>query len=742
MVTVFLGIQVRNTQFDYNFEKFYPIDDDDTRFFEDFRSKFRSENDFLLVAIPAKGSVFDSTFLRRVDKFTKEVEALELVQYVFSITNQHEIFLLPGGNTVQRPYIDFNNLDPQRDSLRIYKNQELLNTLVAEEGGALGLFIRHEDYISKKKSDLLINQLETISDRNKFHDIKITGRTIGQKYYIDVMSYEILLFLALSAVLNIIFLIIAFRSAWGVLVPLVVILFGMIWLVGGMAIFNEPMNIILTVLPSIMFIVSMSDTIHLVSRYMDALRTESTVFNAIKLAVKEVGLATFLTSLTTAVGFFTLYFVRVQPIQVFGLVMGIGVLLAFVLTFSLLPVLFYLFPGPRYVRKHKGEHFWKKYLNRWFLAVIRNPKRILVITGIVLLLALFGMTKMNANNYLLDDLSKKEQLKQDFNYMDTVFGGVRAFTLVVTLKDADKSIWDKDILHELDTVQNYLQRNYGIEVRSSLLNVLKIMNRGEHSGKEEYYTLPGSQKKIKSYRRNIRIANEGKLINELMDSTETILNIGGTLPDMGKDSIDRRQRDFEKFISERKLDKILDFRVTGSAHLIDKNMSYLAQSMVKGLLLSILIVALIMGFIYKSGRVMLISLIPNLIPLLVIAGIMGYFGIDLKTSTAIIFTIAFGIAVDDTIHFLGKFKYELMKGRGKMYALKRTYMTTGKAMILTSLILCSGFLLLVLSSFMGTYYMGLLLCITLFVALIADLTILPVLMLLFYKAPKKVKLPA
>jgi len=148
--------------------------------------------------------------------------------------------------------------------------------------------------------------------------------------------------------------------------------------------------------------------------------------------------------------------------------------------------------------------------------------------------------------------------------------------------------------------------------------------------------------------------------------------------------------------------------------------------------------ALYIGLIYKSSSILVISIITNLIPLIFIAGIMGYLGIDLKTSTSIVFTIAFGIAVDDTIHFLGKFKYELTKGRTKMYALKRTYLTTGKAMILTTLILCAGFFLLIFSSFLGTVYLGLLLCITLFIALIADITILPVMLLLFYK-PKKNK---
>jgi len=162
-------------------------------------------------------------------------------------------------------------------------------------------------------------------------------------------------------------------------------------------------------------------------------------------------------------------------------------------------------------------------------------------------------------------------------------------------------------------------------------------------------------------------------------------------------------------------------------------MKYLSTSLIRGLGISVLIVALLIGLIYRSGAIVFISIITNLIPLLFIAGVMGYFGIDLKTSTSIIFTISFGIAVDDTIHFLGKFKHELMKGKSKMYALKRSYMITGKAMILTTLLLCAGFFLLIFSGFMGTFYMGVLLCITLFVALIADITLLPVLLLLFYR---------
>lgn len=208
------------------------------------------------------------------------------------------------------------------------------------------------------------------------------------------------------------------------------------------------------------------------------------------------------------------------------------------------------------------------------------------------------------------------------------------------------------------------------------------------------------------------------------------------MPDWGNKVISKKNVALQQFLKKKMSNSTIKVQLTGTAHLLDKNISYLSMSLVKGISLSVILVALIMGLLYRSVSMVLISIIPNLIPLIFVAAIMGYFGINIKTSTAIVFTIAFGIAVDDTIHFLGKFKYELMKGRSKMYALKRSYLTTGKAMIITTFILCAGFILLVFSSFLGTANMGVLLCLTLFLALIVDLTLLPVLLMLFFKVKK------
>jgi len=738
LVTVGLSTYIPSLQFDYNFEKFFPVDDEESSYFFEHRKKFESDNDFLLIAIQNESGIFETNFLKKVNKLSNELEAkVPNVQFVSSITNQKEQLIFPGGGGASKLYLDTVDVDLKRDSSRIYRSKELVNVLVAQDAKSLCLFLRHEDYLSKKKSDKVLEVVEEITAKYKFEKVRIAGRVIGQKYYIDKMNYELIFFVGLSAFLIILFLFIAFRSGWGIIIPQFVIIASMLWLLGFMGMFNQPINIILTTLPSIMFVVSMSDVIHLVSRYLDALRTGLSKFEAIKLTVREVGFATFLTSLTTAIGFFTLYFVKVEPIQKFGVVIGFGVMLAFVLTITVLPLLFYVFPSPKRIFEQKESHFWLKYLRRWFLYLINNKKRVLLVYGLVTVVFSLGIFMIKTNNFIMDDLRASEPMKQDFNYLDDHYGGIRPFELVVELTDSNTSFWNNEVLNDIDQVESYLENEYGVRIKNSLVQVVKVMNRSSHTGNPSYFELPESKSKLRTIRRITKIAGGGKLYKMLVDSTETITRISGTIPDIGNLAVSAKNKKLMAFIKKSNFQSGVKFKLTGTAHLFDKNIRYLSTSLIQGLLASILIVALIMGLIYRSITMMIISIIPNIFPLIIIGGIMGFFGIELKTSTAIIFTIAFGIAVDDTIHLLGKFKFELMKGSSKMVALKRAYLTTGKAMILTTLILCSGFLLLVFSTFMGTFNMGVLLSITLFVALIADLTLLPILIILFYHPKRK-----
>ncbi len=543
-------------------------------------------------------------------------------------------------------------------------------------------------------------------------------------------------FMVLSYLLVIVFLFIAFRSLWGVLMPQLVIIGTLFWVVGFIGLYGEPVSIVMSVLPCIVFVVAMSDVIHLLSRYLDAFRTGIGKFASIKLTIREVGMATFLTSVTTAIGFFSLMFISVQPIQVFGAIAGFGVLIAFVLTFVLLPIIIYVAPNPTFLKKSDRDPFWKKKLSKWFIRVLRQPKRILIVYVGFIAVCLIGMVNLEANNFLMDEISQKEPIKQNFNFLDEHYGGIRPFELSISLKDTSKTFWSLEVLKDVEKVENYIETVYGAGLRSSIVKVVKVMNRSTHTGRVDYFTLPERERDLKRFKRGLEKVSGGQFKNVLLDSTGHFARLSGNMPDWGNKVISKKNEAFQQFLKKEMSNSTIKVQLTGTAHLLDKNISYLSLSLIKGISLSVILVALIMGLLYRSVSMVLISIIPNLIPLIFVAAIMGYFGINIKTSTAIVFTIAFGIAVDDTIHFLGKFKYELMKGRSKMYALKRSFLTTGKAMIITTFILCAGFILLVFSSFLGTAIMGVLLCLTLFLALIVDLTLLPVLLMLFYKVKK------
>ncbi len=743
-LTIFFGYQVSNLKFDYDFEKFFPAEDEDADFFYEHRKKFEFDNNFVLVGIENTDGVFQKDFLLRLDSLTKAFQQnLPYLSGVRSITNQEEVFFYRGGGSSTKPYVNlFNHSTSNKqdsslkaDSIRVFNSKELVNTLISADSKSVCVFIKHENDLSREKSDELVRELRSVLAEFNFDAIHLAGTAVGQQYYIQKMNKELLLFMGLSAILVILFLFIAFRSGWGIVLPQVVILSTMVWVLGGMGFFSSPMNILLTTLPSIMFVVAMSDVIHLVSRYMDALRDKLTKFEAIKTTIKEVGFSTFLTSVTTSVGFFSLYFINVQPVKMFGLIIGIGVLLAFILSILMLPILFYYFPSPKIITKTK-ESIWYRLLPGFFEWIVAHKKTVWISSLVFILAAGFGMTMLTSDNLIMDDIKDSDPVKKDFAYFDTHYGGYRPFELAITLKDTSINVWDKGVLNEIEQVENYLEDTFGLELKTSLVQAVKILNRSSHLGNKEHFKLPKKKRDLRKFRRILKITNQGSFLKLFLDSTETITRIQGTIPDKGNNFVTAKTNRFKEFVSNQNFE-FIDVRVTGSAYLLDKNIRYLSNSLIYGLLVSIGIVSLIMGLVFRSIRMVIISIVPNTIPLIFIAAVMGYMGIEVKTSTSIIFTIAFGIAVDDTIHLLGKFKFELMKGKSVRDALKHAYIVTGKAMILTTLVLCSGFLLLLFSTFMGTFNMGLLLSMTLFIALILDLTLLPLLILTFYKSRKQ-----
>lgn len=735
-ITIALAAFIPSIKFDYDFEKFFSSKDPETVYYFKHREIYQSDNDFLLIAIERNKGVFNKNFLNQVNKLTKDVEKLKYVSFVRSITTEKELFLLTGGIIGRKPYYDNTKTSLKEDSTRIYKHKELLNNLIAKDGKSLCIFIKHEDFLPGKKSTILIDQIQNKLKKYSFEKTRIAGRTYAQKFFIGKMTSELVMFLIFSVILIFLFLWITFKSLWGLLIPQTVLVFSLIWVLGFMVIFNQAINVILSILPLIMFVVTMSYVIHLVSRYLHFLRLGLTKYDAISLSIKEVGMAIFLNAFTTAVGFISLVFIDVEPIQEFGVVTGIGVLLAFVITIVVMPITLYIFPSPKKIVETKDTPFWNDLLTKLFLTILKRRRLILLLFAIVTVVFAIFTFKLQTNNYMLDDLRADEPIKQDFNYLDKHYGGIRPLEFAIHIK-GENDCWNEDVLIEMNKIEDYLIHKYKAKVNVSLVSFLKILNQSSHLGNPAFYELPDSQRKINKLRRPIKFAERGELIKVVVDSTEKNVRISANIPDWGKIKVEQENKKFDKFFKQNIDTSLISIKYTGTAHLLDKSMSDLSSKLVEGILISIALIVIMMLIVYRSFKLVILAVIPNVVPLVVLSGMMGVLGVDLKISTAIIFTISLGIAFDDTIQFLSKFKIELQRGVPKINAMKAAYLVTGKAMILSSLIVCTGFLTLLFSSFQGTFMMGFMISLTLLVALVSDMILSPVLLMMFYHPKRK-----
>ena len=739
LVSIIMAWRVSQIGFNYDFESFFPQDDPHTSFYLDFRERFESDNDFLIVGIESPQSIYDADFLADVDRYTNELLELPHVTSVISPTQLREPIRM-GLSLVQRPLLRWQSPDSIvannliADSIRIAQRSHYVGTLVSQNATALTIQVAHQQKLSKEGCDELANAILNLAKTWK-HPSHIAGRAVAQKYYVDVMQSEVVLFVSVGMAIIVLFLWLAFHSAWGVVIPLLVVLLSGLWTLGIMELTGKSIDVMTIVLPTIIFVVGISDVVHILSRYYEELRGNSTQSMAIATAFKEVGLATFLTTLTTAVGFLTLMTSSVAPIQDFGLYAATGVGVAYVLAFSLLPAVMVLFPAPKITHVGSGT-FWNRTLHRAMGYALKRGQWIRWGALIVCALGAIGAAQIEVNNVLLEDLADDDPFRQEFNFFEREFAGVRPFELAIQV-DESASIYDLRVQQDMARITSFLKTEYGVGSVVSSDVIFSQINRWSNGDVNAFERLPATSKKLDAMVRSLDRFGAKDALNRVAHEPSNTLRIFGKLSDLGARHYEQKNEELQQWFASEMPNSPMTLRVTGTAQLIDINVGSLAGDMVKGLSIAFLIVALIAGLMFRSVTMVFISLIPNFIPLLLIAGIMGWTGIDLKLSTSIIFTIAFGIAVDDTIHFISKLRLQLAKGRSLPYAVKRSFIGAGKAIIITSIILCGGFITLSLSSFLGTFYIGVLISLTLLFAVLADLFVLPWLVLSFLTTKEK-----
>ncbi|MCP4520222.1 MAG: MMPL family transporter [Cytophagales bacterium] len=725
---------ISTLSFNYDFDSFFPKGDQDVVYYKEFREKFENDNDYLLIGIKNEEGIFQEEFLNKIHDLSQNLDTVTDVQQVLSLTTlNNQIVSRAGLFTV--PFIHLDKKEFDKDSSLIYQYEELIGTFVSADAKSTVILLQNTDMIKITAGDRVVEKVEQLIDGYNFDEVHIAGKIKAQKAYVSKMQKELAIFIGLSSILIVAFLYTAYRSLWGIVLPLVVVFLSAIWILGIMGITNKPIDLMTVLLPTIMLIVGMSDVVHIISKYLDELRQGKNKIKALQVTFKEVGLATLLTSLTTAIGFLTLISADIMPIRQFGIYTAIGVIVAFFLAFTFLPAVLLNLPKPKVADKVTDSFQWKTVLHPMFGWVLRNRKFISIGAIVLTVGSIALITRIQVDAKLIDEVKEGDPLKDDFLYFERTFSGVRPFELAFTLKDSTKSLFDYEVMQEMEKVQTYFDNVYGVNNILSPVSVVKTLNRSMNGGNPSYYTLPSSKKKYNRIKRLLKKFSKRPELQKLISNDKQQARMSGKMNDVGSLQVTHLNSAWMEYKANNPLEWV-DVKVTGSATLIDKSNYTLTQNMLEGLGIAFLIVAVIMGILYKSLRIVLIALVPNVIPLLLLGALMGMFDINLNMSISIIFTIAFGIAVDDTIHFMSKLKLELSKGKSLPYAIKRTFISTGKAIIVTSIILSSGFLTLIFSSFNGTFFIGLFISLTLLFAVFADLLLIPVLLLYFYKEKK------
>lgn len=746
LTTGFMLWNAVQVKMSYEGTQLIPSDDPDFIAYEAFRKTFGVDGNIMVVGVQTD-DLFQIEFFNDWAKLTDKVGRLPMVKEVISITN------LPAlqKNTITRRF-DFK---PIVD--RLPQNQDELDAIAFALGNNKlydGILLNRETNttlmaISFDKAVLnspqrvdAVAAIEKVVDAFGIqHDLEVhySGLPYIRTIFATKIADELKLFSVLAVLVTAIVMFLFFRSISTVFFSVLVVVIGAIWAMGLIHILGYKLTMLTGLIPPLIVVIGIPNCVYLLNKYHDEFRKHGNKIKALSRIIEKIGIATLITNTTTAIGFGVFYLTDSTALKEFGLVVSVSIMLVFLVSIILIPAVFSYLPSPE---RKQIKHLENKRVNSmiaWFIRISTDHRTaVFSVTGLIFITAIIGMTRLSALSFIVDDIPKHDRVYKDLKFFESHFKGVMPFEILIDTgrKGGAQSPMQ---LQKAEEVQAIFQEYPNFAKPISLIEVIKAANQAYFNDNADYYRLPNSQERnfVLPYLMRSQTGTS-TAVSALTDSTRRLIRISMSMSDVGTHAM---QDLFEEV--KPRIDSIYEgtqnkVSYTGNSLIFLKGNNYLINSLISSLALAFALIALIMGVLFRSWRIIVISMIPNIIPLLVTAGTMGYLGIALKPSTVLIFSIAFGIAVDDSIHFLTKYRQELERHN---WDIRRTVITalkeTGPSMLYTSIILFFGFIIFSASNFGGTIVLGIMTSTTLLVAMFANLIILPSLLLRFDKRDKR-----
>jgi predicted RND superfamily exporter protein len=727
VITVASVILLPRIRTDTDFKQFLPKGEPALTAYEAFTKQTGSSEHVLVIAVINKPSVFEAIFLKRLQGFQARIDSMSGVDNTSSLLSLRRYKQMMPGIFSGRPYLQAEKFI--RDSVIIFKDLPLTQHFITKDATVTKILVRLSETASLNAVDSLIKKIDRAASVFPAGSVHILGRKYIESEYKKLVNHEMGISLTLSITFIILILFILHRSFAGVVLPLLCMVVSLIMLFGYMAIFNRTLTIMSNMLPTIVLIVGISDVIHISSKFAyESLRSASPEA-AIQTTLKEIGLTTFINSFTTAIGFLTLLTMSMEALRSFGVDAAVGLMIAWANSFFLLPAMLVRFNLAKSFSRPVESRLWHNMLSRVLTITQTYPKSILLFFGVALIISFGGILHINTNNFVLTSLPEKNRLLTDFQFFDAELGGGRSFEVIISAR-GDSRMSHQPVIESIARLEDYLKENCGVTEIISPAWQYQWLNQLVHD--DHHWKLPATQKEY-NYLSTFVHAKENNLPIQLIDSSGTMGRFYGRIKDTGRRNIEQLYKPMQAWIQQNTDTSIVKFEITGPDYITDIGHQLRIDNMTGSFLLEIVLVSAIIGLIYRSPKIVLISFIANIIPVIFVGGVMGFLGIELRGATTAIFAIGYVIAVDDTLHFVNRFQLEKRKGLTTSDALSQTVLHTGRAMVMTSLILSGGFLILLHSSFGDVFMHGFLVSLIIFAALVTELLITPVLITYFFR---------
>ena len=712
--TVFFGYTLSKTTFSHNLDDFFDKKEPVFQFNKQFFSQFKKDtSQQAMIGIKSKTKLNYAFFLK-LDSITSQLERIENVTNVYSISNQ-KLALFSSLGTI--PY---SVLRLENDSLfnQTYRElgtlPDIKSKFISDNEFSTLIYLSLNDTSGIEEIKTLKNKIDSVLEPYSFKETHFINDDFTSYLITEKLKKDSLRLVLISLGLIILILIYFFQSVVGVIIPFIIIISSVVWVMGTISLFNISLNVLTIAIPVIVGVISLSDVIHIISRYSEEKTGDK--FQKIIATKKDILRAIILTTVTTSVGFLTLSSSNIPVFIEFSIFTAVGVIYAFIIAYFMLPVLLF------YTKKITLN----KTLNKITPKKI-TPKITSIISVILIVICVLGILKVKNNNYMYEDINANDKASHSFAFMENEFYGIRELKVTISLQDSNKTIYDYTVIQEINQLEEFIEKEYNATIEMGIATRLKQFNRARNGGDSEFYILPKDEKEYRKTRNKVLKFGKKIQLNSLVSANKKATYIGAKTKDNGSYETRKLNKKLRKFVAENLPN--ISINLAGVTFIIDETNVHVTQAMIFSLLGIIIFIMILISLIFKSLLVGIVSLLPNILPLLAITSVVGWFDLGMNIATTIVYTIAFGIAVDDTIHFLSRYKIEREKPISNHQAIINTMRTSGGAILLTTLILVFGFGVLIFSDFYANFITGLLVCVGLVVALICDLYLLPVMLL-------------